>query len=159
MDNKQDHQKDFDFFMGTWNVHNKKLKERLKRCTSWDEFQATVTARPVWEGLANTDEFFAPEGPAGPMRGMTLRLFNPKSKQWSLYWANSANGTLETPLIGGFENGRGEFYDQEMFEGRSIYVRFIWSEITQNSCRWEQAFSEDGGKNWETNWIMEFTRK
>jgi len=159
MRNEKDPQRDFDFFMGTWNVHNRKLIERMKGCTSWDEFKATVTARPIWEGLANTDEFIALEGPSGPIRGMTLRLYNPKSKQWSLYWANSANGTLERPVIGGFENGRGEFYDQEMFEGRSIFVRFIWSDITQNSCRWEQAFSDDGGKSWETNWIMEFTRK
>src|SRR5262245_56712936 len=134
MENEHDPQKDFDFFMGTWRVHNKKLQERLKGCTTWVEFPSTVTARPIWEGIANTDEFYAPEATSGPMRGMTLRLFNPKSKQWSLYWANSANGTLETPLIGGFENGRGEFYDQEMFEGKSIYVRFIWSRITQNSC-------------------------
>ena len=150
-------QKDFDFFMGKWKVHNRKLKERLKGSTSWDEFDGTVVARPIWGGRANTDEFEA-DSPSGHIQGMTLRLYDLKSQQWSLYWANSANGILEKPMIGGFQNGRGEFYDQEFFDGKSIFVRFIWSNITPASCRWEQAFSEDGGKSWETNWIMEFTR-
>jgi len=150
-------QRDFDFFIGSWKVQNRKLKERLKGCTAWDEFEGTVVARHIWGGRANTDEFEA-DSPSGHIQGMTLRLFDPKSEHWSLYWANSSNGILEKPMIGGFQNGRGEFYDQEMFEGKSIFVRFLWSDITQNSCRWEQAFSPDGGKSWETNWIMEFTR-
>lgn len=154
---EHDPQRDFDFFIGTWRVRNRRLKERMKGCTSWEEFEATCIARHIWEGLANTDEFYA-EGPSGPIRGMTLRLYNPKSQQWSLFWANSANGILEQPMIGGFENGRGEFFDQEMFDGKSIFVRYLWSDITKDSCRWEQAFSGDGGKTWETNWIMEFTR-
>jgi hypothetical protein len=123
-----DPQKDFDFFIGSWKVHNRRLKERLKGSDSWDKFDGTVVARHIWGGKANTDEYEA-DSPIGHIQGMTLRLFDPKSQQWSLYWANSANGTLEKPMIGGFENGRGEFYDQEMFEGRSIYVRYIWSDI------------------------------
>ena len=154
---KHDPQKDFDFLIGNWKVHNRKLKERLKGSTEWEEFYATALARKVWDGLANTDEYYA-ESPSGPIKGMTLRLFNPKTKQWSLYWANAAYGTLDVPVIGEFKNGRGEFHNQELFEGKAIYVRFIWSDITPNSCRWEQAFSTDGGKNWETNWIMNFTR-
>ena len=150
-------QGDFDFLMGSWKVHNRRLRERLKGCTEWDEFEATVNARPVWGGKANVDEFLG-EGPVGPIQGMTLRLYNPKSHQWSLHWANSENGTLDTPMIGSFKDGRGEFYDQELFEGRAIYVRFIWSDITPSSCRWEQAFSEDGGKTWEVNWISDVTR-
>jgi hypothetical protein len=150
-------QTDFDFFIGSWNVHNRRLKERLNGSDSWDEFEGTVVARHIWGGRANTDEYEA-DSPIGHIQGMTLRLYDPKSQQWSLYWANSANGTRDKPMIGGFKNGRGEFYDQEMFEGKSVYVRYIWSDITDTSCRWEQAFSPDGGKTWETNWIMEFTR-
>jgi hypothetical protein len=157
MKSQADPQKDFDFFIGKWNVHNRKLKERLKGSTSWDEFDGTVIARPIWDGKANVDEFEA-DSTTGHIQGMTLRLFDPKSQQWSIYWANSANGTLEKPMIGSFKDGRGEFYDQEFFEGKSIFVRFIWSNITSSSCRWEQAFSDDGGKSWETNWIMDFTR-
>ena len=152
-----DPQTDFDFIIGTWKVRNRKLKSRLKGSDSWEEFEGRVVARKVWGGAANIDEYDA-ESPSGRIQGMTLRLYNPKSQQWSLYWANRAYGVLDTPMIGGFKDGRGEFYDQEMFEGRSIYVRFIWSNITADSARWEQAFSPDGGKTWETNWVMEFTR-
>ena len=98
------------------------------------------------------------ERESGRLYGTTLRLFNPQSRQWSLYWAASVDGILQVPMIGGFKNGRGEFYSQEVFEGRHIFSRFIWSKITKNSCQWEQAFSEDGGVTWETNWIMEFER-
>jgi hypothetical protein len=152
-----DSQTDFDFIIGSWKVRNRRLKQRLKGSDSWEEFEGRAVARKIWGGAANIDEYDA-ESPSGRIHGMTLRLYNPKSQQWSIYWANRANGVLDTPMIGGFRDGRGEFYDQEMFEGRSIYVRFIWSNITADSARWEQAFSPDGGKNWETNWIMEFTR-
>ena len=150
-------QKDFDFLIGRWKVKNRRLRERLKGSNDWDEFEATVVARHIWGGKANTDEY---EGmaPFGPIQGMTLRLFDPSSRQWRLYWANSASGILDRPVVGSFENGRGEFYNEDVHEGRSIYTRFLWSDITETSCRWEQAFSVDGGKSWETNWIMEFTR-
>lgn len=156
----RDGQHDFDFYIGSWKVHNRRRRNPLSGSDSWYEFEGTSVARPVWGGKANIDEFEAdtPEVPGGHIQGMTLRLYNPQTGQWSLNWANSARGVVDTPLFGSFENGRGEFFDQEMFEGRSIYVRFIWSEITATSCRWEQAFSEDGGKTWETNWIMEMTR-
>jgi hypothetical protein len=152
-----DPQTDFDFFIGNWKVRNRKLKQRLKGSDSWEEFEGRIVVRKIWGGAANIDEFDA-ESPSGRIQGVSLRLYNPKSQQWSIYWANRANGVLDTPMIGGFKDGRGEFYDQEMFEGRSIYVRFIWSNITADSARWEQAFSPDGGKTWETNWVMEFTR-
>ena len=152
-----DGQRDFDFFMGSWRVHNRRLKERLRRSDDWEEFEATVVARPIWEGDANADEFDG-DGPSGRIQGMTLRLYDPRSQQWRLYWANQGRGILEPPVIGSFKDGRGEFLSQELFEGRSIFVRFVWSDITPSSCRWEQAFSADGARTWETNWIMEFTR-
>jgi len=156
---KHDHdpQQDFDFLIGKWKAHNRKLRERLKGCTTWDEFEGTLVVRQIWGGLANYDELEA-DSPSGHIQGLTLRLFNPETKQWSLYWATSATGKFEIPVIGGFKDGRGEFYDQEFFEGKSIFVRFTWCDITENSCRWEQAFSEDGGKTWETNWINTFER-
>jgi len=87
-----------------------------------------------------------------------LRLFDPKSKEWSIHWSTDRMGTLDIPMIGSFKDGQGLFYAQEIFEGRHVYSRFIWSMITANSCQWEQALSADGGKTWETNWIMEFKR-
>jgi len=150
-------QKDFDFFMGNWKVRNRRLKRILQGSDEWYEFDATVTARPVWGGLANVDEFDG-EMPSGRIQGMTVRLYDPKTQQWRLYWANAARGVIDEPVIGRFENGRGEFYNDELFEGKQIRVRYVWSKITPTSCQWEQAFSPDVGKTWETNWVMEFTR-
>lgn len=153
----RDGARDFDFFMGSWNIRNRRLRNPLTGSTSWYEFEGTVVARPVWGGAANVDEY---EGmaPSGPIHGMTVRLYDPQSHQWRLYWANRTKGFLEPPMAGSFENGRGEFFDQETFEGRAIFVRYVWSDITPTSCRWEQAFSADGGKTWEANWTMELTR-
>jgi hypothetical protein len=153
---ERDGRTDFDFFIGRWKVHNRRLRERLKGSTSWEEFEGTAVARKVLGGLGNLDEITMYRE-TGRQEGLTLRLYDPKAQEWSLYWAANVTGILETPMIGSFKNGRGEFYSQELFEGKHIFNRFIWSEITETSCRWEQAFSADGGKTWETNWIMEFT--
>jgi hypothetical protein len=154
---ERDGQGDFDFFMGSWKVHNRRLRNPLTGSTSWYEFDGSVVARPIWDGKGNVDEYDA-ESPSGRIQGLTVRLYDPASRQWRLYWANRSKGVLEPPMIGAFKDGRGEFFDQELFEGKAIYVRYTWSEITAASCRWEQAFSPDGGKTWETNWIMTFTR-
>ena len=98
------------------------------------------------------------DGPAGRFEGLSLRLYNPQSRQWSLNFASSSGGTLTQPTIGEFKNGRGEFFDQETLDGRAIFVRFVISQITADSCRFEQAFSDDGGKTWEVNWIATDTR-
>jgi len=148
---------DFDFLFGEWTVHNRRLARRLRGCTEWEEFTATSVARPIWGGAANVDEFHG-EPASGVIDGLTLRVYNPASRQWTLTWASRARGVLDPPVFGEFKDGRGEFYNQEALEGRFIYVRFIWSEITASSCRWEQAFSDDGGKTWETNWVMQFIR-
>jgi hypothetical protein len=157
MQSQQDGRNDFDFFIGRWKGHNRRLRERLKGSTEWDEFEGLSVARKVLGGLGHMDEVTL-NRETGPVEGFTLRLFDPKSQEWSLYWTSSLTGTLEKPMIGKFENGRGEFFAQEIHDGKHIYSRFIWSEITENSCRWEQAFSADGGKTWETNWIADFTR-
>ncbi len=158
MQSEHDGRTDFDFFIGCWKGHNWRLRERLKGSNDWEEFEGISVARKVLGGLGNIDEVTM-DRETGRLEGMTLRLYNPNSQQWSLYWASSLDGILQTPLIGNFVDGRGEFYSQELFEGRSIFCRFIWSNITETSCRWEQAFSTDGGKTWETNWIAEFTRQ
>jgi hypothetical protein len=156
---QRDRQQDFDFVIGKWKIRNRRLVQPLSGSDEWQEFESTSVARQVWDGHANIDEYEG-DSPAGHIEGITLRLYNPKSHQWSLYWGTSKNGSLSLPAtVGEFKDGRGEFYDQEEFKGKDIFVRYVWSGITANTCRWEQAFSSDGGKTWETNWIMDMTRQ
>ena len=154
---ERDGQHDFDFEIGTWKTHLSRLLHPLSGSTDWVEYEGTTVVRKVWNGRANLVELVV-DGPSGHLEGLSLRLYNPQSRQWSLNFANSQSGTLSQPTIGGFKNGRGEFYDQEMFNGRAIFVRFVISDITPDSCRFEQAFSDDGGKTWEVNWIAIDTR-
>ncbi len=154
---QHDGRSDFDFLIGEWKVNNRRLRERLKGSTSWEEFELVSVVRKVLGGLGNVDEFTMDRA-SGLLYGMTVRLYDPQSHQWRLHWADSVSGILQEPVVGKFENERGEFYDHELFEGKAIFCRYIWSEITETSCRWEQAFSEDGGRSWETNWIMDFVR-
>ena len=153
----RDGRHDFDFEIGSWKLHLKRLLHPLTSSTTWIQFDGTVVARKIWDGRANLDEFQA-DNSSGHIEGLTLRLYSPESHQWSLYWASSKNGTMAVPTIGEFRNGRGEFYDQETLNGRAIFVRFVISDITASSCRFEQAFSDDGGKTWEVNWIATDTR-
>jgi hypothetical protein len=150
-------QHDFDFEIGTWKTHLRRLVHPLTGSTTWVEYDGTTVVRKVWDGRANLVELEV-TGPAGHIEGASLRLYNPESHQWSLNFANSAGGTLSQPTIGGFTNGRGEFYDQESLNGRAIFVRFVISGLTPTSCHFEQAFSADGGKTWEVNWIATDTR-
>jgi hypothetical protein len=152
-----DPQHDFDFEIGTWHTHLKRLQHPLTGSTTWLEYDGTSEIRKVWDGRANIVELEV-DGPTGHIEGLSLRLYNPQSCQWSLNFANSAQGTISVPTIGEFKNGRGEFYDQEPFNGRAILVRNVFSGITANSYRFEQAFSDDGGKTWEVNWIALDTR-
>lgn len=153
----RDGQHDFDFEIGTWKTHLKRLQRPLTGSTTWVEYEGTTVVRKVWDGRANLVELDV-TGPAGHIEALSLRLYNPESRQWSLNFASSGSGTLGVPTIGEFKNGRGEFYDQETFNGRAILVRFVISDITPTSCRFEQAFSDDGGKTWEVNWIAVDTR-
>lgn len=157
MQTENDGRNDFDFLIGTWKVYHRRLVERLKGCTEWEEFEGDTVDRKTLNGLGNLDENIL-HRKTGSVHAMSLRLFNPESKEWSIYWSTDQTGTLDVPMIGGFMDGLGEFYSQEIFEGQHIYSRFIWSKITANSAQWEQAFSMDGGKAWETNWVMEFER-
>jgi putative component of membrane protein insertase Oxa1/YidC/SpoIIIJ protein YidD len=156
---EHDEQHDFDFEIGTWNTHLWRLVDPLTGSTKWVEYEGTSVVRKIWNGRANLVELVA-NGPAGHFEGLNLRLYNPQSRQWSLNFANSKGGTLTPPTIGEFKNGRGEFFDTERSgpNGRAVLVRFVISDITPDSCRFEQAFSDDGGKNWEVNWIAIDTR-
>ncbi len=154
---ERDGQHDFDFEIGTWKTHLRRLVHPLTGSTTWVEYEGTTVVRKVWKGRANLIELEA-DGPGGHFEGLNLRLYNPESHQWSLNFAGSSGGAISPPTIGEFKNGRGEFFDQETLNGRAIFVRFVISDITSNSCRFEQAFSEDGGKTWEVNWIATDTR-
>ena len=152
-----DGQHDFDFEIGTWKTHLKRLVHPLSGSTEWTGYEGTTTVRKVWNGRANLVELVA-DGPAGHFEGLNLRLYNPQSRQWSLNFANAASGSLSQPTIGGFKDGRGEFYDQEDFNGRAVLVRFVIIPVDADTIRFEQAFSDDGGKTWEVNWIATDTR-
>jgi hypothetical protein len=153
----RDGQRDFDFEIGTWKTSLKRLLSPLTGSTKWVEYEGTTIVRKVWEGNANLVELDV-SGSAGNIKALSLRLYNPESRQWSLNFANIKGGVMAVPTIGEFKNGRGEFYNQETLNGRAILVRFVIFDITPNSCRFEQAFSDDGGKTWEVNWIATDTR-
>ena len=154
----RDGQHDFDFELGSWKIHLKRLVHPLTGSTTWVEFDGTSVTRKVWDGRSQLEEFETDSATGGHIEGLTLRLYNPESHQWSLYWATSKTGTLAVPTIGEFKNGHGEFYDHEPINGRMVLVRFIWSKTGTDRPHFEQSFSEDGGKTWEVNWITDETR-
>jgi hypothetical protein len=153
----RDGQHDFDFEIGTWRTHVHRLLHPLTGSTTWADYDGTSVVRKIWNGRANLVELEV-SGPAGHIEGLSLRLYDPQSRQWSLNFASSAGGTLGVPTVGEFKDGRGEFFDQEPVDGRMVLVRGVWSDITSNSGRFEQSFSDDGGKTWEVNWIATDTR-
>jgi len=152
-----DGQHDFDFEIGTWKTHVKRLLHPLSGASTWTEYDGRSVVRKILDGRANLVELTM-DGPAGHFEGLSLRLYNPQSRQWSLNFSNAAAGTLGTPTVGEFKGGRGEFYDQELLGERAIFVRFIITPIDKDNWRFEQAFSADGGKTWEVNWIATDTR-
>jgi hypothetical protein len=154
---RRDGQRDFDFEIGAWKTRLSRRLHPLTGSSAWVEYEGTTVVRKVWNGRANLVELEA-EGPAGRIEALSLRLYNPETRQWSLNFSNSRGGTLSPPLIGEFRDGRGEFFAQETLDGRPIFVRFVISSLSPSSCRFEQAFSDDGGRTWEVNWIATDTR-
>lgn len=152
-----DGQHDFDWETGTWRTQLRRLAKPLSGSDEWIEYVGTSVVTPVLDGRANLVELRV-DGPAGPIHGTSLRLYDPQARQWSLHYASARTGGLSRPQFGGFKDGRGEFYGQEDLDGRAILVRFVISDISADSARFEQAFSEDGGRTWETNWIAVDTR-
>lgn len=149
---------DFDPLFGRWNVQHRRLRKRLEGDTSWDEFSGVCEMRPLLDGMGNVDDNLL-ELPGGTYRAVTLRTFDPATKLWSIWWIDGRNpATIDVPVRGAFKDGVGIFASEDSFNGRPIVVHYIWSEITENTARWQQAFSPDGGKTWEYNWDMRFTR-
>jgi len=153
----RDGQKDFDFELGSWRTHLKRRLRPLTGSNDWVEYEGTSIVRAVMAGRANLVELDV-NGTAGRIEGMSLRLYNPEARQWSLNFSNIRAGTLTPPVIGEFKNGRGEFYGSDTLGSRAILVRFVIYDIKPGSAKFEQAFSDDGGKTWEVNWIATDTR-
>jgi hypothetical protein len=153
----RDGQRDFDFEIGIWKTKVSRLQRPLTGSGTWVTYEGTSVVRRLLDGAANLVELDV-AGPAGRLEGLSLRLYNPDTRQWSLNYASRASGTMSPPVVGGFKDGRGEFHGQETLNGRDILVRFVISDITPDSCRFEQAFSPDGGRTWEVNWLATDTR-
>ncbi|HET7228794.1 MAG TPA: hypothetical protein VFJ16_02195 [Longimicrobium sp.] len=153
----RDGQHDFDFEIGTWNTHLRRLQNPLSGSTTWVEYTGTTVVRKVWDGRANLVELTV-SGPAGRLEALSLRLYDPQSHQWSLNFANARGGGMGVPSVGEFRDGRGEFISHEDYNGRMVLVRFVITPLAAGSCRFEQSFSADGGKTWELNWVAVDTR-
>ena len=149
---------DFDFLVGRWKIHNKKLKTRLNHCQEWTEFEATGECRKILNGFGNIDSFQTEFG-GKPFEGAALRLFNPETKLWSIYWADSEAVVLDVPQIGSFTEKKGRFYATDVWEEKDIIVLFHWDATAESTPVWSQAFSLDNGKTWEWNWYMTFHRQ
>ena len=148
---------DFDFNVGTWHTHIRRLAHPLSSSNEWFDVEGTVRIRPLWNGKGQLEEIEA-DGPKGHWESMTLFLYNPAAHQWTLHFVNASDGTVTDPATGEFHDGRGEFYAPDTFKGRAILTRQIWSKVTPDSHQFEQAFSTDGGKTWETNFVANLTR-
>src|SRR5581483_6153432 len=156
-DRNRDGQHDFDFEVGTWEIHLQRRLHPLTGSNEWVRFDGTSFTRKVWGGRADLEEFET-DGAGGRIEGLTLRLYNPQTHQWSLYWANSRDGQIVPAQVGQFSGDRGEFYGYDTLNGRPILIRFIWSKTHTDSPHFEQSFSEDGGRTWEVNWITDQKR-
>lgn len=146
---------DFDFLIGRWDIHNRRLSRLLCGSDEWDEFPAHSEVRSLLDGLANIDEIAFPTMWSA---GVTLRVFDPVNEEWSSHFANNQTGHLFPPMVGRFTDGVGVLVGEDFFRGRPVKVRFIWSDTTTDNPRWEQAFSPDDGATWEVNWTMDLTR-
>lgn len=143
-------QNDFDFLVGKWVLKDKKLKSRLTNSNEWIEFESTVEMRKLLNGIGNMDVYRTLVD-GKPFEGIALRLFNPKTKLWSIYWADSNVGVMDVPVVGSFEGNIGKFYCKDKFKGKDIIVVFLWDKTDPNNPVWSQAFSPDNGKTWEVN--------
>lgn len=157
--NGRDGARDFDFLFGSWTIANRRLASRLTGCTEWGDFAATLTCQPVLGGMGNIDGWTPVDwsGREG-FEGGALRLYDREQGVWRIWWMTNAGGELDVPVIGRFVDGVGAFYCDDLYEGQPVKCRFLWHDIRANSAAWEQALSSDGGKTWETNWVMSFTR-
>jgi hypothetical protein len=157
----RDGQHDFDFLIGSWKMHLRRLLHPLSGDGKWIELDGTTVCRTLFDGRAEIEEMNV-DSPDKRMhiQGLALRLYNPSSRQWSIWWANARDGAMSPPpVVGEFKDGRGEFYDQDVFNGRTVFTRFVWSGVTTNSPHFEQSMSVDGGKTWELWWVTDQTKQ
>jgi hypothetical protein len=150
---------DFDFLHGHWLVHNRRLRDRLVGSTDWDSFDGVQVCRPILGGFGNEDELVTDAFGEHRFIGMTIRLFDPSAREWSIYWVDNRSMQLQPPVRGRFEQGIGTFHGRDAHAGTPVLARFIWTPLGDDHARWEQAFSVDEGASWETNWIMDFERR
>ena len=149
---------DFDFLVGRWTVRHRRLQGRLVHNSEWETFNGTCESRSILGGQANLDDNVL-ELPGGAYRAATIRMFDPSTRKWAIWWFDARSPhQLAPPVVGEFRNGLGTFFADDQLSGKPIRVRFTWSEITDKTARWEQAFSADGGKTLEVNWVMNFER-
>ena len=153
---ERDGSHDFDPLLGSWKYHLKRRLNPLTGSNNWVEFDGTGVCRKVWDG-AQIDQLLV-DGPNGHIEGLTLRVYDPPTHLWRLYWANRKGGPLDVPQVGQFKDGHGEFYAQDLINGKSVFVKFDWTKLNTDSPHFEQSFSPDGGKTWEVNWITDQTR-
>jgi hypothetical protein len=152
-----DHQHDFDFEFGSWKAHLR-VRQRLSNEDTWTELDGTSVVRKIWDGRGNAGELEVGNASAH-IEGLTLRLYNPRTQQWNIYWSNAKDGAISgPPMFGQFNNGRGEFFGTDTSNGATIYARFVFSDVTPTSFKLEQSFSADGGRTWVANWVATFTR-
>ena len=157
---RDDGSHDFDFLIGNWKAHVRRLPDRLNNSNLWIEYDGISNHKKLLDSNANFEEFDVTSTDKKlRIKAQTLRLYNPTSHQWSIYLVDLDNGTLSSPpVVGQFTGNRGEFFHQEDFKGWTILVRYVWLNISPNASRMEQSFSPDGGKTWEVNWICELSR-
>ena len=147
---------DFDPLIGHWQYHLKRRLHPLSGSNTWVDYQGTGSCRKIWDGAEIEQAVF--DGPNEHIEGSVVRLYNPESQQWRLYWTNRKSGIFDPPQIGEFKNGRGEFFAQDTINGKTILIRFEWTNLNTESPHFEQSYSNDGGKTWEVNWITDQTR-
>ena len=157
---QRDGSHDFDFLIGDWKAHVRRLPDRLNKSNVWDLYDGISNHHKLLDSNANFEQFEVTSTDKKlHIKAQTLRLYNPATRQWSIYLVDLDNGTLDTPpVVGAFNGKRGEFYHQEILKGRTILVRYLWLDLSPNSARMEQSYSPDGGKTWEVNWICELSR-
>jgi len=150
---------DFDFMIGDWRVHHRRLNSRLTGCVDWTEFLGTSSTRTILGGYGNVEDNVL-QLPDGEVKAAAFRSFNEHSQEWAIWWLDRrAPHNLDVPVVGRFSGTIGTFFAQDTLNGRPVTIRFTWQTNPGQNPIWEQAFSENSGETWETNWIMEFVRQ
>jgi hypothetical protein len=157
---QRDGSRDFDFLIGDWKAHVRRLPDRLNDSSAWNDYDGISNHKKLLDTNANFEEFDVISSDRKlHIKAQTLRMYNPATHQWSIYGVDLDAGVLELPpLVGQFSGNRGEFYNQQVYKGRVIIVRYIWLNVSPKKAHMDQSFSPDGGKSWEVNWVCELTR-